>query len=206
MITDIETYFADGCGRCDRFATDGCSTRVWADGIKKLRAVCLSEGLFETVKWGHPCYMHMDRNIAIMGAFRSDFRLTFVNAGLLKDPDRVLERAGPNTAHPNVMRFKSVGDVEAHTDTLRAYLREAAAYAAQGLRAPKSPLEVEFPDELTEMLDADPELAEAFHVLTPGRKKSYAINLNGAKSRETRLRRIAGFRDRILAGKGANER
>ncbi len=29
------------------------------------------------------------------------------------------------------------------------------------------------PDELAEVLDADPELAEAFHALTPGRQKSY---------------------------------
>ena len=27
MITDPDTYFAKGCGRCDRFATPDCSTR-----------------------------------------------------------------------------------------------------------------------------------------------------------------------------------
>ena len=66
--------------------------------------------------------------------------------------------------------------------------------------------ELEFPHELLEALDNDPELAEAFASLTPGRQKSYVITLNGAKKPETRAARIEKFRDRILAGKGALER
>ena len=65
---------------------------------------------------------------------------------------------------------------------------------------------LELPNELLEALESDRELATAFHALTPGRKKSYVINLNSAKKPETRLSRIAKFRDKILAGKGAMER
>jgi uncharacterized protein YdeI (YjbR/CyaY-like superfamily) len=61
------------------------------------------------------------------------------------------------------------------------------------------------PYELAEALESDPELAEAFHRLTPGRQKSYIINLDSAKKPETRISRIIAFRDRILAGKGAME-
>ncbi|MBK8012004.1 MAG: YdeI/OmpD-associated family protein [Deltaproteobacteria bacterium] len=57
-----------------------------------------------------------------------------------------------------------------------------------------------------EAFDFDPELAEAFNKLTPGRKKSYVINLNSAKKPETRVARIAKFREKILSGKGAMER
>ena len=59
---------------------------------------------------------------------------------------------------------------------------------------------------LTEALDADPELAEAFQALTPGRRKSYLFNLNQAKHPATRAARIEKFRERIIAGKGAMER
>jgi uncharacterized protein YdeI (YjbR/CyaY-like superfamily) len=62
------------------------------------------------------------------------------------------------------------------------------------------------PDELIEALDADPELSEAFHSLTPGRQKSYMFNLNQAKQSATRIARIEKFRDKIIAGKGALER
>ena len=57
MISEIEDYFTDGCGRCDRFATPDCSTRLWAAGQAGLRRLCLAAGLTEMVKWGHPCYM-----------------------------------------------------------------------------------------------------------------------------------------------------
>jgi uncharacterized protein YdeI (YjbR/CyaY-like superfamily) len=206
MITEIEDYFSKGCGRCDRFATPDCSTRLWAQGQADLRRICLAAGLTETVKWGHPCYMHAGRNITIIGAFRGDFRMTFFNAALMTDPEGVLERQGPNTRHPDAIRFTDNAQVTQMEPVIRSYLAEAMGYAEAGIQPPKEASDIDLPDEMIEALDADPELAEAFHALTPGRQKSYAINLNGAKTSATRVTRIARFRDHILAGKGATER
>jgi uncharacterized protein YdeI (YjbR/CyaY-like superfamily) len=171
-----------------------------------LRHICTGLNLVETVKWAHPCYMHKDRNIAIIGALRSDFRLSFFNAALMKDAEGVLERQGPNTRYPDMIRFTDNAQVAAMENTIRSYLREAMMYAEAGLKPPKDAGEIELPNELAEALDSDPELAEAFYRLTPGRQKSYIIQLNSAKRPETRLARIIAFRDRILAGKGAMER
>lgn len=206
MITEIEDYFTKGCGRCPRFDTAECSARLWSTGQNRLRRILLDAGLVEVVKWGHPCYMHAGRNIAIMGAFRQDFRLTFFDAALLRDPDGVLERQGPNTRHPDMIRFAEAGQVARLEAVIRAYLREAMAYAEAGIKPPKDQSELELPEELVEAMDADPELAEAFHALTPGRQKSYVINLSGAKTSATRVNRIEKFRGHILAGKGALER
>lgn len=206
MITQIEDYFTLGCGRCERFATDDCSTRQWTSGLAELRAICLAAGLTETVKWGHPCYMFADRNIAIIGALRKDFRLSFFNAALMKDPEGVLEKTGPNTRHADMFRFTDNAQVAALKATILAYLGEAKGYAEAGIKAPKEQYDLELPTELVDALDADPELAEAFHGLTPGRQRSYVINLNGAKKSATRVARIIKFRDKILAGKGAMER
>ncbi|WP_112609991.1 YdeI/OmpD-associated family protein (plasmid) [Rhizobium sp. WW22] len=206
MITDIEDFFAKGCGRCERFATPDCSTRLWIDGLNELRRICLEAGLVETVKWAHPCYMHAGRNIVIIGAFRGDFRLTFFNAALMKDPEGVLEKQGQNTQHPDMIRFVSNAAVAKMEPVIRAYLKEAMGYAEAGIKPAKEVGEIELPDELIEALDSDPELAEAFHDLTPGRKKSYVINLGSVKKSETRAARIAKFRNHILAGKGALER
>ncbi len=206
MITRVEDYFSSGCGRCERFATADCSTRKWAGGLRALRELCIALKLVETVKWGHPCYMHRDRNIAIIGAFRSDFRLSFFNAALMKDADGVLERQGPNTKHPDMIRFTDNAQVAAMERTIRAYLAEAMTYAAAGIKPPKDATDIELPSELAEALSADPDLSRAFFGLTPGRQRSYCINLNSAKKAETRIARVAGFRDRILAGKGAMER
>jgi uncharacterized protein YdeI (YjbR/CyaY-like superfamily) len=206
MISNIEDYFAKGCGRCDRFATPSCSARRWATGLNDLRRICLEADLVETVKWGHPCYMHADRNIAIIGAFRDDFRITFFNASLLRDPEGILEKGGPNTRHRDLIRFTSDAQVAAMKATVRAYLQEAMEYASAGVKPAKERSEIDLPDELVEALDADPELAEAFHDLTPGRQRSYVINLSSAKAPATRIARIAKFRDKIIAGMGANER
>lgn len=206
MITEIEDFFTKGCGRCARFATPDCSTRKWAAGLSDLRRICLAAGLTETVKWGHPCYMHAGRNIAIIGAFRGDFRMTFFNAALMTDPEGVLEKQGPNTRHPDAIRFTEDAQVMRIQPVIRSYLTEAMGYAGAGIQPPKVTSDIDLPDEMVEALDADPELAEAFHGLTPGRQKSYAINLNGAKTPATRTARIARFRGHIIAGKGATER
>jgi uncharacterized protein YdeI (YjbR/CyaY-like superfamily) len=206
VITDVEEYFTKGCGRCGRFATPSCSTRTWADGLDALRRICLDVGLVETVKWGHPCYMHAGRNIAIIGALRGDFRLSFFDAALMTDPEGILEHEGPNTRNADMIRFKANPDVARLEPVIRIYLAEAMGYAAAGIRPPSDPQERDLPEELVAALDADPELAEAFQALTPGRKNSYVVNLNGAKTSATRTTRIAKFRDKILAGKGATER
>lgn len=206
MITEIEDYFAKGCGRCDRFATDACSTKRWAIGLAKLRDICRASGLVEEVKWGHPCYTHNGRNIAIMGAFLGDFRLTFFNAALMKDAEGILQRQGPNSQHADALRFTDNATVQSLKPVIAAYLNEAIGYADAGIKPVKTPQDFDLPDTLVEAMDTDPELAEAFHALTPGRQRSYLINLNGAKTAATQIARITKFRPRILAGKGALER
>lgn len=205
MITRIEDFFAKGCGRCARFDTPDCSVRLWQDGVLALRALMLDCGLAEVVKWGHPCYRLGDRNIALIGAFRGDFRLSFMNAALLTDPEGLLRPSGPNTQTADVISFPDAQSVAVQAGAIRALIEQAKGFARAGIKAPRRTELPELPDDLVEALDADPELAEAFHRLTPGRQRSYVIALSSVKAQATRLRRIDGFRPRVLAGKGANE-
>lgn len=206
MITDPEEFFSRGCGRCARFDTPDCSTRIWADGVAALRRLCLAAGLSEHAKWGHPCYMAHGRNIAIIGAFRGDFRLNFFDAALLTDPAGVLERQGKNATHPDSLRFTDPGGPAAMADLIQSYLAEAIGYAARGIKPVKEVKALILPEELTEALARDPAMAAAFDALTPGRQRSYVINLTSTQSPATRIARIARFRDKIIAGKGATER
>jgi uncharacterized protein YdeI (YjbR/CyaY-like superfamily) len=206
MITNVEDYFSQGCGRCERFATPDCSTRRWAAGLRDLRRICLAAGLEEAVKWGHPCYMQAGRNIALIGALREDFRLGFMNASLLKDPQQILQKRGPNTRHADMIRFTGNEGPKAMEPHILALLAEAIGYAKAGIKPAREQHDLELPSELVDALDSDPELAEAFFDLTPGRQRSYVINLSGAKASATRIARIAKFRSHIIAGKGATER
>jgi uncharacterized protein YdeI (YjbR/CyaY-like superfamily) len=206
MITDPDTYFVQGCGRCDRFATPDCSTRRWRPGLLTLRRIAQDAGLTEVAKWGHPVYRHAGRNVAILGAFRGDYRLSFFNAAFLRDPDGILQKQGPNTRHADCLRFADNDAPMRLAPAIRAYLAEAMGYADRGLLPPKEPTELDLPDELIKALDSDPALAEAFAALTPGRRKSWALHLNDAKTSATRAARIDKGRAKIMGGKGATER
>jgi uncharacterized protein YdeI (YjbR/CyaY-like superfamily) len=205
MITQIDDYFAKGCGRCARFATADCSVQHWHAGVLALRDLCLGQGLVEVVKWGHPVYMHAGRNLAIIGAFRGDFRLTFMHAALLADPDGMLERQGPNTPQPDAMRFTDAAQVAAKSPAITGFLQQAMGFAAAGIKPAKVVGDLALPDELLSALDDDPLLAEAWAALTPGRQKSHVLQIAGAKAAATRVARVARLAPRILAGKGANE-
>lgn len=206
MITEIGDYFSKGCGRCDRFETPDCSVQLWAEGLAALRALCLDAGLDEGVKWGCPAYAHAGRTLAILGAFRGDFRLNFMDAALLKDPEGVLEPGGPNSAHPGTIRFTAAAQVTALAPVIAAYLAEAKGYAAAGIKPARSQTAFELPEVLVQALDDDPDLAEAFAALTPGRQRSYVLILATTKNEDTQRARIARSREKILAGKGATER
>jgi uncharacterized protein YdeI (YjbR/CyaY-like superfamily) len=205
MITEVEDYFAKGCGRCERFGTPDCSTRRWLPGLLALRRLCLAAGLEEAAKWGHPCYMHQGRNVAMIGAFRENYRLTFFDAALPPDPLGLLEKRGPNTRAADQISFTDPDAIPALEATLAAYLSAAKAASEQD-RPKRPPAEVTLPDELVASLDDDTELAEAFAALTPGRQRSWVLHLTSTKTPATRLSRIAKGRDKILAGKGATER
>jgi uncharacterized protein YdeI (YjbR/CyaY-like superfamily) len=206
MITDSADYFTKGCGRCARFDTPECSTRLWAAGLADLRRICLAAGLVETAKWGHPCYMWGERSIALIGAFRDDFRLTFMNASIMRDPESILVKRGPNTAQADMICFTDSAQVTVIEGIITAYLREAIGYAQAGIKPVKQASDVELQPELLEALDADPHFAEAFAALTPGRQRSYTLHLSTTTNPTTRIARIERFRGQVLAGKGWNER
>jgi uncharacterized protein YdeI (YjbR/CyaY-like superfamily) len=54
-------------------------------------------------------------------------------------------------------------------------------------------------------LDDDPELAEAFRALTPGRQKGYLLHFAGAKQSATRAARVEKHAPRILKGLGLDD-
>jgi uncharacterized protein YdeI (YjbR/CyaY-like superfamily) len=203
MIAEVQEYFDKGCGRCARFATADCATRLWAAPLAALRDLCRGAGLDEVVKWGHPCYTHAGRNVALIGATRAGVRLSFFEAGLLSDP--LLQPCGPNSA-PDTVFLADTAEVAALAPDILALLAAARAHAAAGRRAPRRAADLTLPDELSAALDDDPDLAAAFAALTPGRQRSHVIALTSTASPATRLARIARLRGRIMSGKGATER
>ena len=65
---------------------------------------------------------------------------------------------------------------------------------------------ISLPDELKAAFDRDLDLAAAFDSLTPGRQRGYVLHISAAKQAETQITRIASARNRIMTGKGRNDR
>lgn len=177
----------------------------WGEVLSALRPVLLASGLDEEVKWDKPTYCHDGANIAIVQEMKGFVSLMFFKGALLADPDGVLVDQGPNSRSAKRIELTTVDDVTRLADTITAYLDEAVAVEEAGLAVAPAPEATE-PEELTEVLDADPALRTAWEGLTPGRRREYALHVGGAKQATTRTSRAEAAAPKILAGQGLRDR
>lgn len=177
----------------------------WRQEAGALRGILLDCGLSEELKWRKPCYLHEGKNICIIQEMKHFLALLFFKGALLEDPDGLLERQGPHSRSGFRMRFTGVREVREAAGSIRAYVREAIRVEEAGLAVEKG-TDPEYPDELVERLDADPDFRAAFGRLTPGRQRFYLIHFSGAKKSRTRAARIERYRRKILDGKGFHDR
>ena len=179
----------------------------WQEEMRALRAVLLDRALTEELKWGKPCYTAHGGNIVIMQPFKAHLSLMFFKGALLDDREGLLRAQGENTRSALRMEFTSVEDVSRRSAAIGAYVDEAIAAEEAGLKVPEQKADDnDVPAELIERFDDDPAYREAFDRLTPGRKRSYLLHFSGAKQAKTRSRRIERCREKVLEGKGFNER
>ena len=201
----VESYLADGCGRCDLYQTPDCKVHRWTDALEALRALVQAAGLQETMKWGSPCYTLEGKNVVSLGALKDACVLSFFKGALLEDEHGVLEAPGPNSRHARYVKFTSAKQVKRQRAIVTQLLERAIAAQRAGKRVGPAAAEP-VPDELQARLDDDPSLAAAFAALTPGRRRSHILHVSGAKQSATRANRAARCEAKILAGKGYNER
>lgn len=188
--------------RVDDFV-DGAES--WQAEIRALRALLLDSGLAESLKWRKPCYSLDGANVAIVQPFKNFCALLFFKGALLKDTHGLLRSQGKNTR--SAMRLEFSSEDQIHCAEVMSYVRQAIEVERQGLRVePRASSALELPDELEQALRRDDELARAFHQLTPGRQRGYALHISGAKQSKTRVARIERVAPRILEGKGMHDR
>ena len=179
----------------------------WSGVTKALRKIAVQCKLSEEVKWRKPCYSYDGKNIVIIQGFKDYCALLFFKGSLLKDPENILEKTGPNSRVGRQIRFTSVKQVADLEQVVKAYIREAIEIEKAGLKTP-APVadEIEIPSELQHEMDADPVFRKAFDALTPGRQRGYIFHISGAKKSETRAGRIKKNKKRIMQGKGIHDR
>ena len=180
--------------------------KQWQDEMKELRIIILKHQLHEAIKWGKPCYAYEDTNILIIQGFKDYCGLLFFKGALLKDTNNILTKQGENTQAGRVIKFTSVQEIIKSKNILNVYIKEAIEVEKAGLKVEmKKNTELDFCQELQDILKKNTALKKAFNALTPGRQRAYNIYISGAKQATTRISRIENYIPKILSGKGIND-
>lgn len=180
--------------------------KQWKDEMNLLRSILLETALTETVKWGKPCYTYNDKNLLIIQDFKHHCDLGFFTGALLKDPEKLLEKAGENTQSARQLRFANLADIKKKKNIIKSFVKEAIENEKQGIK----PVVEEKPEleeivELESIFKKNKAFTKAFKALTPGRQRAYHMFFAGAKQSETRISRIEKYIPRILDGYGIND-
>lgn len=178
----------------------------WKNEIEKLRSIMLDCGLTEEFKWGKPCYTYNNTNILLIANFKEHCALMLFKGAMLKDPNKILIRAGENTQLGRQIRFTKLQDIIANEKFLKEYILDAIQIEELGLKAVfKKPLELVIPEEFQTKLNSNTALKKAFTAFTPGRQRAYIIYFSEPKQSKTKEARIDKCIPQILAGIGLHD-
>lgn len=204
--TSVESYLAEGCGRCSKFRTPECKVHRWTDLLVRLRKLLLDAVLTEEMKWGSPCYTLGGKNVVMMLSLKDHCGLAFFRGGELEDGAKLLEAAGPNSQASSQVRFRKGSDLTEREGAIVSLLADAMALERAGAKKRTATVEPPLPAELAARLSDDASLKQAWEALTPGRRRSHILHIDGAKQSETRVRRTLACIPKILDGLGFLDR
>jgi len=179
----------------------------WQEEMGKLRMIILDCPLTEELKWGVPCYTFQKSNIVLIHAFKEYCAVLFVKGALLKDANSILIQQTENVQAGRQIRFTDVRQIIDMELILKAYVNEAIEVEKAGLKVDfKKTEEYNIPEELQSKLDGIQVFNTAFYALTPGRQRAYIFYFSEPKQAKTREARIEKYMQKILSGKGLNDR
>jgi uncharacterized protein YdeI (YjbR/CyaY-like superfamily) len=192
MNTKVDFYFT--------------KAKKWQQEFQSLRAIVLSCGLNEELKWGCPCYTFNENNIVLIHGFKEYCSLLFMKGALLNDASGILIQQTENVQAARQIRFTNIQEIAALEGTIKAYIYEAIEVEKAGLKVPlKKTEEFAMPEEFKNKWDKMPALKSAFEALTPGRQRAYKLYFSAPKQSKTRVARIEKSIQPILDGKGLDD-
>lgn len=157
----------------------------------------------ETWKWSFPHFDHKGI-VCQMAAFKRHCTFGFWKASLMSDPQKILT-AG-SEAMGQLGQIKSLADLPSD-EVLIAYIREAVELNEKGVKLPPraaatgAKKELEIPEYLARALEGSARAAETFENFSYSNKKEYVEWLRGAKTEDTRAKRLATAVEWLNEGK-----
>jgi uncharacterized protein YdeI (YjbR/CyaY-like superfamily) len=171
MNTKVDFYFT--------------KAKKWQQEFQSLRAIVLSCGLNEELKWGCPCYTFNENNIVLIHGFKEYCSLLFMKGALLNDASGILIQQTENVQAARQIRFTNIQEIA----------------ALEGTKTE----EFAMPEEFKSKLDEMPAFKTAFEALSAGRQRAYKLYFSAPKQSKTRVARIEKSIQPILDGKGLDD-
>ena len=204
---NVNQYLESGCGRCELGGTPQCKVHSWVKELGLLVEILEKTELTAAIKWGVPCYMYKDKNILTLSAFKDSVVVSFFQGAQMQDPQNLLEKPGENSIFARYIRFTDIKSNLSLEQTLLGYIQDAININTSGKKVhAMDDAQPEYPEELIQIMEKNPDFEEAFSALTPGRQRGYLIYFSSAKHSKTRVTRIEKSMPQIFSGKGWNER
>lgn len=161
----------------------------------------------EAIKWSSPFFEYKGI-VGNMTAFKHHVSYGFWKAGLMSDPEGILEKAG-NTQMA-VMKAARVSDLPKDAVLIR-YIQEAVDLNARGVKIPRAQPRsgeraLEVPDYFLTALRANQEALETFESFSFSNRRDYVEWVSEAKREATRDKRLATAIEWMAEGKPRNWR
>ena len=169
--------------------------------LKRLRTI-IHKGcpkVSEEIKWKAPFFLYQDRVLCATMAFKAHCALVFWKSALIRK-----EKGGDDLKR--LRRISLVEELPSERELL-AYIKLAMHFNEPTTKLPPrekraTPLAV--PKDLTLALKANPKARATFEAFPPSRRKDYIYWITGAKTEETRERRLETAIDWMAQGKSRN--
>lgn len=158
----------------------------------------------ETIKWGMPSFDYKGPYCS-MASFSEHAVFGFWKASLMKDAEKMKDNQQNAMGHAG--KLKSLADLP--TDKIFiAWLKEAAKLNDDNVKLPPrkktEKKDIVVPDYFTKALGKNKKALKTFEAFSPSHKREYIDWITGAKSEETRNRRMANAIEWLGEGKGLN--
>src|SRR5688572_30400022 len=159
----------------------------------------------ETIKWGMPSFDYKGP-FCSMASFKEHCAFGFWKAAIMKDADKLIVNQKESMGH--LGKIKSLKDLPSDKVFL-GYIKEAKRLNDEGIKLPpkqKTPkaTELTVPDYFTKALQKNKAALKVFEAFSPSHKKEYLEWITGAKTDETRNRRMDKALEYMSEGKGLN--
>ena len=159
----------------------------------------------ETIKWSFP---HFDYKgmMCSMAAFKQHCAFGFWKTALMKDAKEMIEKNDYAMGH--LGKITSLNDLP--TDKkITAWIKEAAKLNDDDVKLPErkrstDKKEIEIPDAFQKALNENKTAAATFYNFSPSHKYEYLEWITGAKTDETKSRRIVTTIKQLTEGKSLN--